>query len=226
MSGPGALVVPAVKRHTATVIMAHGLGDTGAGWVTLAENWRRRQKFEEVKFIFPNAPTIPITVVSPTAGFLEAITLLKYLQNMGMRMPGWYDIKQFGNLNSEQDETGILRSRDYFHGLIKQEIEGGIPSNRIVIGGFSQGGAISLITGITCPTPLGGIFGLSCYLLLHNKIKDLVPAGNPNKDTPIFMGHGAIDPLVLPKWGELTANILKEWGWKVNLKMYPYVFCL
>jgi hypothetical protein len=64
MSGPGALVVPAVTRHTATVIMNHGLGDSGAGWVSLAENWRRRAKFEEVKFIFPNAPNIPITVVS------------------------------------------------------------------------------------------------------------------------------------------------------------------
>lgn len=63
MPPPTALVVPAVKKHTATVIMAHGLGDTGAGWVSLAENWRRRQKFEEVKFIFPNAPVIPITVV-------------------------------------------------------------------------------------------------------------------------------------------------------------------
>jgi len=65
MSGPGALVIPAVKRHTATVIMAHGLGDSGAGWVSLAENWRRRSKFDEVKFVFPNAPNIPITVVSP-----------------------------------------------------------------------------------------------------------------------------------------------------------------
>ena len=63
MPGPGALVIPAVKRHTATVIMAHGLGDSGSGWVQLAENWRRRSKFDEVKFIFPNAPTIPITVV-------------------------------------------------------------------------------------------------------------------------------------------------------------------
>jgi len=58
------LIVPAVRRHTATVIMSHGLGDSGAGWVSLAENWRRRQKFEEVKFIFPNAPMIPITAVS------------------------------------------------------------------------------------------------------------------------------------------------------------------
>lgn len=60
----GSLVVPAIARHTATVIMAHGLGDSGAGWVSLAENWRRRQKFDEVKFIFPNAPMLPITAVS------------------------------------------------------------------------------------------------------------------------------------------------------------------
>lgn len=70
MSSITALTVPAVKRHTATVIMAHGLGDSGAGWVALAENWRRRQKFEEVKFIFPNAPNIPISVVS-CASLLE-----------------------------------------------------------------------------------------------------------------------------------------------------------
>jgi predicted esterase len=138
-----------------------------------------------------------------------------------MHMPGWYDIMQFEKLNDKEDETGILKSRDYFFGLIKQEIDGGIPSDRVVIGGFSQGGAMSLLTGITCPTKLGGIFGLSCYLLLHNKVRDLVPADNPNKDTPIFMGHGGNDPLVLPRWGELTANILKEWGWKVDLKMYP-----
>jgi len=64
------LIVPAVRRHTATVIMSHGLGDSGAGWVSLAENWRRRQKFEEVKFIFPNAPMIPITVVSTKLKFM------------------------------------------------------------------------------------------------------------------------------------------------------------
>lgn len=74
MAGRQAITVPALKKHTATIIMAHGLGDSGAGWVQLAENWRRRGKFEDVKFIFPNAPEIPITI------------------NMGMRMPGWYDI--------------------------------------------------------------------------------------------------------------------------------------
>ena len=73
MSNPTALIIPAVKRHTATVIMAHGLGDSGAGWVGLAENWRRRQKFEEVKFIFPNAPNIPITVVCVSSLFTSSV---------------------------------------------------------------------------------------------------------------------------------------------------------
>ena len=91
MPSAAALIIPAVKKHTATVIMAHGLGDSGAGWVSLAENFRRRNKFEEVKFIFPNAPTIPITVVCTLprrpSQFTDAPP-----QNYGMRMPGWYDI--------------------------------------------------------------------------------------------------------------------------------------
>jgi predicted esterase len=203
MSGLKALIIPAVKKHTATVIMAHGLGDSGAGWVSLGENWRRRSKFEEVKFIFPNAPLIAITV------------------NLGMKMPGWYDIISFEDVQSGQDEVGILKSRDYFHSLIKSEIDAGIPSNRIVIGGFSQGGAMSILSGITAPTKLGGIFGLSCYLLLHTKLKDLIPLDNPNKDTPIFMGHGDRDPLLRPEWGRMSAEVLKASGWKVNLKMYP-----
>ncbi|EHL00942.1 putative Acyl-protein thioesterase 1 [Glarea lozoyensis 74030] len=208
MAQKAPLVIPAVKKHTATVIMAHGLGDSGAGWVTLAQNWRLRQKFEEVKFVFPNAPTIPITV------------------NMGMQMPGWYDIvrprdtTQFQDLQGGQDEVGILRSRDYFHSLIKSEIDAGIPSGRIVLGGFSQGGAMSIFAGITSPFKLGGIFGLSSYLLLHNKMKELLPSENPNKSTPIFMGHGDSDPLVLPQWGQKTAEILKSEGWSVDLKMY------
>jgi hypothetical protein len=89
---PSALIVPAVKKHTATVIMAHGLGDSGAGWVTLAENWRRRAKFEEVKFIFPNAPAIPITVVCLTFLPKSLKQEADSSQNFGMQMPGWYDI--------------------------------------------------------------------------------------------------------------------------------------
>jgi acetyl esterase/lipase len=82
---------------------------------------------------------------------------------------------------------------------------------------------MSIFSGITARTKLGGIFGLSCYLLLHNKLKDFVPADSPNKDTPIFMGHGDSDPLVRPQWGMMTAQLLKEAGWNVDLKMYSWV---
>lgn len=80
---------------------------------------------------------------------------------------------------------------------------------------------MSIFSGITSPNKLGGIFGLSCYLLLHEKLKGFIPAGNPNKDTPIFMGHGDSDPLVLPAWGRKTAEILNEEGWNVEMKWYP-----
>ncbi|KAK0277972.1 hypothetical protein LTR35_000605 [Friedmanniomyces endolithicus] len=203
MSSAAALVVPAIKRHTSTVIVAHGLGDSGAGWMFLAENWRLRNKFEETKFVFPNAPQIPITV------------------NMGMRMPGWYDISDFGDLATRSDdEAGVLRSQKVFHSLIADEIKNGIPTERIVLGGFSQGGAMSLMAGITSPTKLGGIFGLSCYLLLREKLQSLVPAENPNKVTSIFMGHGDADQVVRYTWGKMTAEKLREWGWSVDFKTY------
>lgn len=129
----------------------------------------------------------------------------------------------FGDIAGRMDEVGIMRSHKYFHELIAQEIEAGIPSERIVLGGFSQGGAMSLFAGVTNPTKLGGIFGLSCYMLMHNTLKDYIPKDEPNKDTPIFMGHGAVDPLVKPQYGALTAKILSDLGYKVELKMYPYV---
>lgn len=79
---------------------------------------------------------------------------------------------------------------------------------------------MSIFSGITAPTKLGGIFGLSCYLLLHNKVKELIPEGSPNKETPIFMGHGDSDPLVRPEWGRVTAKTLRDMGYGVTLRMY------
>ena len=90
-----------------------------------------------------------------------------------------------------------------------------------MLGGFSQGGAMSLMAGITNPTKLGGIFGLSCYLLLQGKVRDMVPKDSPNQQTPIFMGHGDSDPVVKHEWGVLTAEKLKSWGWNVDFKTYP-----
>ncbi|KAL8794832.1 MAG: hypothetical protein Q9195_002660 [Heterodermia aff. obscurata] len=126
----------------------------------------------------------------------------------------------FDELAQAHDQPGILRSRDYFNSLIKDEVKKGIPSSRILLGGFSQGGAMSLFAGITCPDKLAGIVGLSSYLLMEGKVKEYVPEENPNKETPIFMGHGDSDPLVKYEWGVATAEILKKWGWSVDLKTY------
>ena len=90
------------------------------------------------------------------------------------------------------------------------------------VGGFSQGGAISLFTALGCQDKLAGIFGLSCYLLMHGKIKEYVAKGDPNKDTPIFMGHGDRDPTVKYEWGQKTAQALTEMGFKVDFRTYRY----
>ncbi|KAL8638974.1 MAG: hypothetical protein Q9228_003926 [Teloschistes exilis] len=183
------MVVPALKKHTATVIWAHGLGDHGSSPVYT-------EAFGSQAKICP--------------------------QNFGMRMPGWYDIVAFDDLAQQQDQPGIFRSRDYFHSLIKAEIDKGIPSNRIVLGGFSQGGSLSIFAGLCSPSPLAGIFGLSSYLLLGPSLPQLLTPQNKsaNISTPIFMGHGDLDPLVKLEWGQETAKVLKELGWVVDFRVY------
>ncbi|KAK2038214.1 phospholipase/Carboxylesterase [Colletotrichum somersetense] len=208
------LVFPAAGKHTATVIFAHGLGDTGKGWASAVENWRRRQRLDEVKFVLPHAPEIPITC------------------NWGMRMPGWFDIKKLDgtveSLRESEDEPGILASAQYFRSLVQAEVDAGIPADRIVLGGFSQGGAMAIFTGLTGPHRIAGIVGLSCWLLLSDKFAGLVPADKPNQDTPVFLGHGDVDPLVRPELGALSAEVLKKLGYKITRKLYrgmPHAAC-
>jgi predicted esterase len=126
-------------------------------------------------------------------------------------------------LNQAHDEPGILRSYNTITKLITDEIAAGIPSSRIVLGGFSQGGALSLFTGVTTPHKLAGVFGLSSYLLMGDKIKELAAeAKGINKETPIFMGHGDADALVKYEWGMKTAEFLRtELGHtKVDFRTY------
>ncbi|KAJ0343438.1 hypothetical protein KNSL1_010297 [Colletotrichum chrysophilum] len=227
------LVFPAAGKHTATVIFAHGLGDTGNGWASAVENWRRRQRLDEVKFVLPHAPQIPITC------------------NFGMRMPGWFDIvsrasildrhrippgpsplttaailqkKLDGTVESlreNEDAPGILASNEYFHSLVQAEVDAGIPADRIVLGGFSQGGAMAIFSGLTGTHKVAGIVGLSCWLLLSERFASLVPAYKPNQATPIFMGHGDADPLVRPELGALSMEALKKLGYDVSRTLYP-----
>jgi predicted esterase len=141
---------------------------------------------------------------------------------MGMRMPGWYDITSLSDTNRSEDVEGIERSRKYFHDLISEEIQSGIPADRILLGGFSQGGAMSLHAGLTCPHKLSGIFGLSSYMPLRDKFKAMIEeSGDANKKTKIFMGHGDADPVVKYEHGKMTADQLKEWSYDVTFNTYP-----
>ncbi|KAL7893941.1 Phospholipase/Carboxylesterase domain-containing protein [Trichoderma sp. TUCIM 5745] len=204
------LVFPALSRHTATVIFVHGLGDSGHGWAQAVQLWQSKHRLDEVKFILPNARTMPITV------------------NGGYPMPAWFDIKSLGATSKmtldersrETDEAGILESRAYLYSLIQKEVSEGISSDRVVLGGFSQGGAMSVFSGITAPFKLAGIVGLSCWLPLSHKLKEFIPGTNFNQDTPIFMGHGDEDPVVLYEWGTATKQRLKELGYNVNHETY------
>lgn len=126
-----------------------------------------------------------------------------------------------------QDEAGILRSRDYFNTLIKEQMDKGIKPSRIVIGGFSQGGAMSVFTGITNKEKIGGVFGLSCYLLLSDRIKDYIADDWPNKKTPFFLAHGTNDNVVGYEFGSMSAKAIKELGMEnVEFHTYPYDFLL
>lgn len=127
-------------------------------------------------------------------------------------------------MQREQDEAGILRSREVITKFITDELDAGIPSNRIILGGFSQGGAMALITGTTIPHTLAGIFGLSTYLVMANKIKELAQeAKDANKNTPFFMAHGDADQVLNIEFGRLTAERLrKELGHQVEWHEYRY----
>ncbi|KAI0883804.1 Phospholipase/carboxylesterase [Annulohypoxylon maeteangense] len=201
------LLFPAAAKHTATVIFVHGLGDSGYGWASAVENWRLRRRLDEIKFILPHAPAIPVTASG------------------GMAMPGWYDIFALSgktdDIRKNQDESGILLSREYFNGLIQAEIDSGIPANRIVLGGFSQGGAISLFTGLTSKYKLAGIIGLSSYLLLDPKFANFVKENDNNHETPVLMCHGDIDQVVPTNFGKISYELLKSQGFKVTMKVYP-----
>uniref|UniRef100_A0A3Q3EDA9 palmitoyl-protein hydrolase n=1 Tax=Labrus bergylta TaxID=56723 RepID=A0A3Q3EDA9_9LABR len=139
-----AVTVSAKEKETAVVIFLHGLGDTGHGW---AETLMEIQP-SHVKFICPHAPSIPVTL------------------NMKAMMPAWFDLMGL-KPDIPEDESGIKRAADNIKAIIEHEAKNGIPPHRIILGGFSQGGALSLYTALTCQHQLAGVVALSCWLPLH-----------------------------------------------------------
>ncbi|KAJ3160453.1 hypothetical protein HDU86_000787 [Geranomyces michiganensis] len=145
-----------------------------------------------VKWVLPNAPSRPITI------------------NMGMPMPGWYDIASLGP-GGREDSEGISESLTQVSQLIDEEIKAGIPADRIVLGGFSQGAAMTIVYGLCGSQKLKALIALSGYITLTEK--HLEKMRNPvNKDTDMFMGHGDEDQVVAYKWGKASYDKIVELG--------------
>lgn len=189
------VVISSSVKQTATVIFLHGLGDSGNGWAEAMTQIRQPY----VKVICPSASPMPVSL------------------NQGFRMPSWFDLFTLDESGPE-DENGIKEAAKLVHSLIDREIEtSNVPSSRIALGGFSQGGALALYSAFTYNKPLAGVMALSCWIPLH---KTFPAAAISNKDMPIIQCHGDCDPIVPLKWGQLTASILKSFAKNTELKTY------
>ncbi len=193
-----ALEVQAPGPHQATVIWLHGLGADGHDFQPLVPELQLPRD-HGVRFIFPHAPLRPITV------------------NGGMTMRGWYDVAEM-DLTRREDEIGIRASARLIGDYIAREIELGIPSDHIVLAGFSQGGAIALFAGLRFPQPLAGIVALSSYLPLPGTLA--AEADRANARTAVLIAHGTVDPIIPHAEGERCAGLLRARGYPVEWKSY------
>ena len=181
-----------------SVIWLHGLGADGHDFEPIVPVLDLGER--KVRFLFPHAPVRPVTI------------------NAGMRMRAWYDVRGLA-LSEKQDEDGIRDSAGHVTALIERENERGIPTERIVLAGFSQGGAVALHTGLRYPQRLAGILALSCYLPLADSFD--TESHPSNRDTPIFQAHGTMDPMVPIALGQITHEFLTQRGYQVSWKTYP-----
>lgn len=194
------------SQGKAALIFVHGLGDSGQGWSWLPQLIAQSKLITTpINYVFPNAPEIPITI------------------NNGYRMPAWFDIYELGNPNAKQDIEGFFKSCDVLKNLVKQQIEEfKIPPEKIIIGGFSQGAAISLATLATMETKIGGCVALSGFCALRKEVESKLLSAN--LDTPIFQGHGTADPVINYQYGKKTSEFFKELGFKnLDFQTYPGV---
>lgn len=182
-----------------TVIVLHGLGADGNDFVPVAHELAL-SAVGPVRFVFPHAPVIPVTI------------------NNGYRMRAWYDILG-ADLVRREDEAGLRRSLDSVLALLAREKERGIPSERIVLAGFSQGCAMALLAGLRHGQRLAGIAGLSGYLpLAAQTVAERSPA---NTATPIFLAHGSQDNVVAVGRGREARDALQAIGHPVEWREYP-----
>jgi len=182
-----------------TVIWMHGLGADGWDFVPIVRELPLPQDLH-LRFIFPHAPVRPVTI------------------NNGHEMRAWYDIKM-NDISRVPDEAGIRESQASIEALIAREEKRGVSADRIVLAGFSQGGAIALQAGLRHRERLAGIVALSTYLPLEDSLDREAAAAN--KRTPIFMAHGTQDPVIPVQLAEASKRALEQRGYDVAWQTWP-----
>ncbi|MEM7466516.1 MAG: alpha/beta hydrolase [Pseudomonadota bacterium] len=192
------IVIDPPAQTDAVVIWLHGLGADGNDFVPIVPELNLPEK-HGIKFIFPHAPVRPITI------------------NGGMEMRGWYDIAN-PQLRRDIDLEGIQESTARIREMIDAEIDNGIASERIILAGFSQGGAITYYLGLRYAKRLGGLIALSTYI---PAVDELAAEISSHNDVPIFIGHGTHDPLVPESLGRKAEATLLGLDRSVLYRSYP-----
>src|SRR5690348_1670549 len=197
-------LLPAIEIETApdpdaAVIWLHGLGDDGRGWSEIVPALGLPSTVR-VRFLCPHAPVMPVTI------------------NRGYPMRAWYDIRE-NDFNERADIRGVKQSQSQVEGLIAREKRQGIAASRIVLAGFSQGGAIAIYAGVRHPERLAAVVALSTYVIAPAALP--AEAAAVNRDIPIFMAHGTQDPVVQFRWAEASRDALIAAGYRVEWHTYP-----
>ncbi|MGJ8693320.1 MAG: alpha/beta hydrolase [Thalassotalea sp.] len=192
------IIVEPKTPATACVVWLHGLGDSGDGFAPVVPVLNLPAN-HSVRFIFPHAP-------------VQAVTI-----NNGMEMRSWYDIKSM-DLHNRADLSGVEASENLVQQLLDEQVAGGIDSKNIILAGFSQGGVMSLFTGLRYNKPLAGILALSCYL----PKPDALPADchSANKATAIMQQHGQHDEVVPFAAGKMANQVLSDNGYQITWQTY------
>lgn len=184
---------------THSIIWLHGLGADGGDFASLPSELKLPNHMN-IRYIFPHAPFLPVTI------------------NNGYVMRAWYDITAL-TIDNKTDEVNIAQSRSQIGNVIAREIKRGIPAKNIILGGFSQGAAMALLTGLAYHPPLAGVIALSGYLPpMANQVSPKVPG---ESGIPIFMGHGSADGVVPYALGKASYLKLQAQGFSPTLHTYP-----
>lgn len=191
---PTPIVIEPKQSANSCLIWLHGLGANANDLVPLSRALNFNS-IDSARFIFPDAPVQPVTL------------------NAGMKMPAWFDVYELSNL-SKFDEKGVITSQQYINQLIAQQIQSGISTERVILAGFSQGGALAIYTGSHHTPKIGGILGLSTFFPDANYLaeQDL---------PPIFLAHGTRDSVISLKRAELTRSMLEQKTNTLTWKTYP-----